>query len=64
MLLSTWFPLAENFTDFVPEEGVIENTPVCFAHGTQDRMVPLQLGKSSLLTLQAMGFEADWDLYP
>ncbi|HUL94497.1 MAG TPA: dienelactone hydrolase family protein [Usitatibacter sp.] len=39
-------------------------TPILMAHGTQDPVVPLQLGEASREALVARGYRVDWHTYP
>lgn len=40
------------------------STPILFAHGTNDSIVPIELGKSSYACLKAAGYPATWNAYP
>lgn len=62
MALSTYLPLAENFA----EEAAAENrkTPIFMAHGTQDGVVPYQMGVGSRDILVQHGYDVEWHEYP
>jgi phospholipase/carboxylesterase len=62
MALSTYLPLAENFD----QEATPENrrTPVFMAHGTQDGVVPYQMGVRSRDILVQHGYDVQWREYP
>ncbi|MGZ5089689.1 MAG: alpha/beta hydrolase [Burkholderiales bacterium] len=62
MALSTYLPLAESFE----EEATAENrkTPVFMAHGTQDNVVPYQMGLRSRDLLLQHGYDVKWHEYP
>lgn len=62
MALSTYLPLAENFA----EEATLENrkTPIFMAHGTQDGVVPYQMGVRSREVLVQHGYDVEWRDYP
>jgi phospholipase/carboxylesterase len=62
MALSTYLPLAESFE----QEATAENrkTPVFMAHGTQDNVVPYQMGVRSRDLLLQHGYDVKWREYP
>ena len=39
-------------------------TPIFMAHGTQDPVVPLQLGEAAHRALASRGYKVDWNTYP
>jgi phospholipase/carboxylesterase len=60
--LSTYLPLAEK----TAAEVSVANraTPIFFAHGTFDPVVPLALGMMSRDHLRGLGYEPEWHTYP
>lgn len=62
MALSTYLPLH----DSLAEEASPANRqiPIFMAHGTQDPMVPIDLGKTSRAHLEKAGYSVDWHEYP
>jgi len=40
------------------------NIPILMAHGTQDNVVPLSLGRTSSAQLQTHGYNVEWREYP
>jgi len=60
--LSTYLPMAEK----TAAEAAVANrtTPVFFAHGTFDPVVPLVLGEMSRNHLQELGYAIGWHSYP
>jgi phospholipase/carboxylesterase len=62
MALSTYLPLAESFE----KEATPQNrkTPVFMVHGTQDNVVPYQMGVRSRDLLLQHGYEVKWREYP
>ena len=62
MALSTYLPLAETFA----HEATAENrqTPIFMAHGTQDGVVPYEMGTRSRDVLVQNGYEVEWREYP
>jgi phospholipase/carboxylesterase len=62
MALSTYLPLAENFAQEATEEN--RHTPVFMAHGTQDGVVPYQMGVRSKDVLVQHGYNVQWREYP
>lgn len=62
LALSTYLPFAEN----VPTEqsGVNQATPIFASHGSYDPVVPVTLGKGSVDTLIALGYQVRWQTYP
>jgi phospholipase/carboxylesterase len=62
MALSTYLPLAENFAQEATQEN--RHTPVFMAHGTQDGVVPYQMGVRSKDVLVQHGYNVQWREYP
>lgn len=62
MALSTYLPLADSFG----QEAAPANarTPVFMAHGTQDPVVPYQMGSGSRDLLTNAGYSVEWHEYP
>ena len=62
MALSTYLPLAESFE----QEAAPKNrkTPVFLAHGTQDNVVPYEMGVRSRDLLVQQGYDVEWREYP
>lgn len=60
--LSTFLPLHKNF----PQQKNPANltTPIMMAHGTQDQVVPIQLGEFSRDYLKDLGYQVEWRSYP
>jgi phospholipase/carboxylesterase len=60
--LSTYLPMAEK----TAAEAAAANraTPIFFAHGTADPVVPLVLGEMSRNHLQGLGYAIEWHDYP
>lgn len=60
--LSTYLPVADYLRSAATPEGLA--IPLWMAHGTQDPVVPLGLGKTSMETLREMGVNLSWQTYP
>jgi phospholipase/carboxylesterase len=62
MALSTYLPLHES----LPAEAAAENrkTPIFMAHGTQDNVVPYEMGGRSRDFLVQHGYAVEWHEYP
>jgi phospholipase/carboxylesterase len=61
MGLSCYEVLARRFAaERVPAN---QSTPVFLAHGTQDPVVPLELGEEAYRQLQAAGYPVEWHTY-
>lgn len=58
MALSTYLPLAKEFTD-----GQKKAMNVFYAHGEQDGVIPIQYAESSKAQLAAGGVTVDWHAY-
>jgi phospholipase/carboxylesterase len=61
LALSTYLPLADTLTTEMSMSA--KQTPVFFAHGRHDTVVPYTLGKLSADTLQQLGLKVDWHDY-
>ena len=59
--LSTYLPLAETLSKEASLSA--KNTPIFFAHGRHDPVVPYDLGKQSAEKLKQHGFQTDWHEY-
>jgi phospholipase/carboxylesterase len=62
MALSTYLPLAESFDKEASPEN--RRTPVFMAHGTQDGVVPYDMGVRSRDVLVQHGYDVRWREYP
>lgn len=62
LALSTYLPLADTLSQEVSLSAI--KTPIFFAHGIHDPVVPYALGKMSADKLQQHGFNLDWHEYP
>lgn len=60
--LSTYLPMADNTAREMTDAG--KNTPVFFAHGSADPVIPVAIGKNSYFALAKMGVETRWQEYP
>jgi len=61
LALSTYLPLADTLSQEVSLSA--KKTPILFAHGRHDPVVPYALGKLSADKLQQHGFKIDWYEY-
>ena len=61
LALSTYLPLADTLSQEVSLSA--KNTPIFFAHGRHDAVVPYALGKLSAEKLQQHGHMVDWHEY-
>jgi phospholipase/carboxylesterase len=61
LALSTYLPLANTLPQEISFSA--QKTPVFFAHGRHDTVVPYTLGKLSADTLQQLGLKVDWHDY-
>jgi len=55
--LSTYIAIPEN----IPQ--ATRSLPIFMGHGTQDQVVPYELGKSSCTLLKAKGYNVEWHSY-
>jgi len=62
MALSTWLPSGEGVDVQVDPSNTA--TPIFYAHGTQDPVVPLQLGEQTRNWLTQKGCVLSWHTYP
>lgn len=62
MGLSTYLPLAESVA--AERSSVNAQTPVFMAHGTEDPVLPVQLGQRSREQLESLGYAVEWHDYP
>lgn len=62
MGLSTYLPLADTVEAERSEANA--GTPILMAHGTEDPVLPLQMGENSHAQLQQMGYSVEWHDYP
>ena len=62
MALSTWLPAEEGLGVEVSSGNAA--TPIFYAHGTQDQVVPLQLGAETRNWLTRQGCVVTWHTYP
>lgn len=62
LALSTYLPLADTLSQEVSLSA--KNTPVFFAHGKHDPVVPYALGKLSAEKLLQHGHQVEWHEYP
>jgi len=60
--LSTYLPMADTTANELTAAG--KNTPVFFAHGSSDPVIPVAIGKASYFALTKMGVETRWQEYP
>jgi phospholipase/carboxylesterase len=60
--LSTYLPIADSAANEATHAG--KNTPVFFAHGSADPVIPVAIGKASYFTLAQMGVKIRWQEYP
>jgi len=61
LALSTYLPLADTLSQEVSISA--KNTPIFFAHGRHDPVVPYSLGKLSAGKLQQLGYQTEWHEY-
>jgi phospholipase/carboxylesterase len=62
MALSTYLPLSASVAREVSEAN--RATSILMCHGTQDGVVPIQLGEMSRDQLLALGYAIEWRAYP
>src|SRR5215213_1626610 len=62
MALSTYLPLAENFAQERADANA--KTSIFMAHGTQDGVVPYEMGLRSREILLQQGYDVEWHEYP
>jgi phospholipase/carboxylesterase len=62
MALSTYLPLRASLAqEASPANRAI---PILMCHGTQDAVVPMQMGEASRDVLTELGYAVDWRTYP
>lgn len=59
--LSTWLPLRDSYPEKFSEHA--KQTPVFFAHGEDDNIVPTQFGQKSAQRLKELGIEVTFKTY-
>ncbi len=62
MALSTYLPLRARLA--TEASAANRAVPIFMAHGTQDQVVPLQLGEASRELLAQLGYQVEWHTYP
>lgn len=62
--LSSWLPLDSKLPEFLRQSDLNKKTPILMCHGTNDVVVPTELGKLSYETLKSSGFDVTMKLYP
>ena len=62
LALSTYIPCEQSLREAFNGDNL--SVPVMVAHGTQDDVVPLQLGEAAVNVLQELGFAPQWRTYP
>ena len=62
MALSCYMLLATKFE--AERSAANRTTPIFIAHGTQDPVVPLQLGEDTQQVLEKSGYPIEWHAYP
>lgn len=62
MGLSTYLPLADSLAAEASDAN--RSTPILMAHGSEDPVVPVQLGQASRDQLLEAGFDVAWHEYP
>ena len=60
--LSTYLPMADTMANEITSAG--KNTPLFFAHGNGDPVIPMAIGKASYTALTQMGVKTQWQDYP
>jgi phospholipase/carboxylesterase len=60
--LSTYLPMADVTANEITKAG--KNTPVFFAHGSGDPVIPMAIGKASHQALVDLGVNSQWHDYP
>ena len=60
--LSTYLPMAESIGVEMTAAG--KNTPIFFAHGSGDPVIPVAIGKASHDALVQSGVKSRWQVYP
>jgi len=60
--LSTYLPMADTIANEMTQAG--KHTPVFFAHGSGDPVIPVAIGKASHDALAQLGVSSQWHDYP
>jgi len=60
--LSTYLPMADTTAHEMTSAG--KNTPIFFAHGSGDPVIPVAIGKASYTALTQFGVKTQWHDYP
>ncbi len=60
--LSTYLPMTE--TVALEHASRQSSLPILMVHGSQDPVLPMQLGRSSCEFMQALGYQVQWQEYP
>ena len=65
MALSTWLPMASGLEKELAAAGRSQSRelPVFLAHGTEDAVLPVDLGRDSHAALKRLGFTVEWHEY-
>ena len=62
MALSTYLPLRDSVTD--ERHNANADVPILMCHGTQDPVLPMEMGQASSELLQQLGYSVEWHDYP
>ena len=62
LALSTFLAEGEKLASAKVEAN--EQIPILMCHGQQDTVLPMSLGKSSLVYLKSAGYDVEWNEYP
>lgn len=62
LALSTFLAEGENLA--AKKSPANDNIPILMCHGSQDAVLPLSLGQSSLTQLESAGYAVEWQEYP
>lgn len=62
MVLSSYLPLDTFFSD--EAHAANKKTPIFYAHGTHDPVIPIALAETSKMFLEKLGYKIDWHTYP
>ena len=60
--LSTYLPMADSTASEMTTAA--KNTPIFFAHGSGDPVIPMAIGKASHVALTQLGVKSQWHDYP
>ncbi|BBN58821.1 alpha/beta hydrolase [Hydrogenovibrio marinus] len=64
MALSTYFPDPEQASEFLQPKAEQMNLSVFYGHGNADPICPLAAAEASKNTLEKLGLEIEWHVYP